>query len=264
MNDILRVENMTMCFGGLVAVNDVSFQMEKRTIHSLIGPNGAGKTTIISMMNGTLPVPGGKVFFDGEDVTNKPTYVIAKKGMGRTFQNIKLFDSMTVEENLLMGATYLYEYDSFLKFLITPKRQRRPDRQAREIAGEIMNDFNIYHMKNERVGKLAYGHKKIVELARTVISRPKLILLDEPAAGLNPTERQEFIGIIRNVFESGIDFFIIEHNMDVIMNLSDRITVINFGEKIAEGTPEEIRNNDLVIEAYLGDRFKKERGQASC
>ena len=106
--------------------------------------------------------------------------------------------------------------------------------------------------------------KKIVELARTVISRPKLILLDEPAAGLNPTERQEFIGIIRNVFESGIDFFIIEHNMDVIMNLSDRITVINFGEKIAEGTPEEIRNNDLVIEAYLGDRFKKERGQASC
>lgn len=262
MSDILRVENMTMCFGGIVAVNDVSFRMEKRTIHSLIGPNGAGKTTMISMINGTLPVPGGKVYFDGEDITNKPTYFIARKGMGRTFQNIKLFDSMTVEENLLMGASYLYEYDNFIKFLATPMRQRRLDRRAREAAGEIMNAFNIYHMKDEPVGRLAYGHKKIIELARTVISKPKLILLDEPAAGLNPTERQEFVEIIRNVFQSGIDFFIIEHNMDVVMNLSDRITVINFGEKIAEGAPEEIRNNDVVIEAYLGDRFKKQGGQA--
>lgn len=257
MDAILKVENMTMCFGGVVAVDDVSFEVERRTIHSLIGPNGAGKTTIISMINGTLPVPGGKVRFNGQDITKKSTYEVARLGLGRTFQNIKLFDSLTVEENILMGETYLYQFDSFVKFLVTPGRQKQLEKEAREKAAEVMNDFGIYELRNERAGSLAYGHKKIIEIARAVAAEPSLILLDEPAAGLNPTERRELIDIIRKVFDSGIDLFIIEHNMDVVMALSNRITVINFGHKIAEGTAEEIRNNEAVISAYLGKRFKQ-------
>lgn len=257
MDAILRVENMTICFGGVVAVDDVSFEVKRRTIHSLIGPNGAGKTTTISMINGTLPVLSGKVEFNGKDITKKSTYEISRLGLGRTFQNIKLFDSLTVEENILLGETNMYQYDNFIKFLATPRRQKLLEKEAREKAAEVMNDFGIYDLKNKRVGGLAYGHKKIIEIARAVAANPKLLLLDEPAAGLNPTERQELIGIIKKVFDSGTDLFIIEHNMDVVMTLSDRITVINFGHKIAEGSAEEIRNNETVIKAYLGSRFKQ-------
>lgn len=264
MDSILRVEHMTLCFGGLMAVNDVSFDVKKRTIHSLIGPNGAGKTTIISMINGTLPIPRGKVYFDEADVTGAPTNRLARMGMGRTFQNIKLFDTLTVEENLLLGAGHIYEYDGFVKYLVTPRRQSALEKKAREAVAETLRTFGIYEMRNECVGSLAYGHKKIIELARTVMTNPKLILLDEPAAGLNPSERQEFIAVVQKIFDGGVDLFIIEHNMDVVMNLSDRITVINFGQKIAEGTPEEIRNNEMVISAYLGDRFKKRGGNEEC
>lgn len=256
MENILSVQNLTLCFGGLVAVNNVSFDVRSRTIHSLIGPNGAGKTTIISMINGTLPVPEGKVFFNGEDVTGKPTHILTQKGMARTFQNIKLFNSLTVEENLLLGADRIYENNNFVKFLFTPARQKMLEKKAMGAVEDVMRRLNLMEFRKEPVGRLAYGHKKIVELARAVMTDPKLILLDEPAAGLNPSERHEFIDIIKEIFISGIDLFIIEHNMDVVMNLSDRITVINFGEKIADGTPEEIRNNEMVISAYLGDRFK--------
>lgn len=256
MDHILSVQNMTLCFGGLVAVNNVSFDVKRRTIHSLIGPNGAGKTTIISMINGTLPVPAGKVIFDGEDVTGMPTHQLTRRGMARTFQNIKLFDSLTVEENLLLGAEHFYENDNFVKFLFTPGRQKRLEERARVAVREVMDNLGLTELRNEPVGRLAYGHKKIIELARAMMTKPKLILLDEPAAGLNPSERHEFIDVVKEIFISGVDLFIIEHNMDVVMNLSNRITVINFGEKIADGTPEEIRNNDLVISAYLGDRYK--------
>ena len=259
MNDsILRVENISMCFGGVVAVDNVSFEVKKRTIHSLIGPNGAGKTTTISMINGTLPVPSGKIYFDGVDLTGKHTHEFTRMGMGRTFQNIKLFDTMTVEENLLLGCNYLYENDGFLKFLVTPKRQMNLERTAREAVAECLNQFNLYACKDELVGSLPYGHKKLVELARAMAGNPKMILLDEPAAGLNPSERQSLILNLRNIFDMGVDLLIIEHNMDAVMKLSDRITVISFGRKIAEGTPEEIKNNDDVISAYLGARFKKE------
>lgn len=165
---------------------------------------------------------------------------------------------MTVEENLLLGCNYLYENDGFLKFLVTPKRQMNLERTAREAVAECLNQFNLYACKDELVGSLPYGHKKLVELARAMAGNPKMILLDEPAAGLNPSERQSLILNLRNIFDMGVDLLIIEHNMDVVMKLSDRITVISFGRKIAEGTPEEIKNNDDVISAYLGARFKKE------
>ena len=230
--------------------------MERRTIHSLIGPTGAGKTTIISMINGTLPVTDGQVYFEDMDVTDKPTHELSKLGIGRTFQNIKLFDTLSVEENMLLGGERLFENDGLVKFLLTGKRQKKLEANAREVSGSVLKQLGIYGLRNEMVGGLAYGRKKIVELARAIMGSPKLILLDEPAAGLNPSERKEFVETLQKTFDDGIDLFIIEHNMDVVMNLSDRITVVSFGQKIAEGTPEEIRNNDTVIKAYLGDRYK--------
>lgn len=256
MGKVFQIENLTRRFGGLVAVDNVSFDVEERTIHSLIGPNGAGKTTIISMINGTLPVTSGHIKFHGREITDMPTHKISAMGIARTFQNIKLFESLTVEENLLLGGSCMFENDSIVKFLFTPGRQRRLERQAHEAAGEVLNNLGIYHLRNEAVSSLAYGRKKVVELARALMGKPKLILLDEPAAGLNPSERREFMDQLQKTFDSGIDLFIIEHNMDVVMNLSHAITVVSFGKKIAEGTPREIRNNELVIKAYLGDKFK--------
>lgn len=256
MGKVFQIENLTRRFGGLVAVDNVSFDVNERTIHSLIGPNGAGKTTIISMINGTLPVTSGHIKFYGKDITDVPTHKLSAMGIARTFQNIKLFESLTVEENLLLGGSCMFENDNIVKFLFTPGRQKRLEKQAREAAGEVMNDLGIYHLRNETVSSLAYGRKKVVELARALMGQPKLILLDEPAAGLNPSERREFMEQLQKAFDSGIDLFIIEHNMDVVMNLSHAITVVSFGKKIAEGTPEEIRNNELVIKAYLGDKFK--------
>jgi branched-chain amino acid transport system ATP-binding protein len=256
MENVFQIENLTRCFGGLVAVDNVSFEMQARTIHSLIGPNGAGKTTIISMINGTLPVTSGHIHFYGREITDMKTHKISQMGIARTFQNIKLFESLTVEENLMLGGDCLFGRDNIVKFLFTPRRQRSLEQAASEVACEIMNNLEIYSLRYETVSSLAYGRKKVVELARALMSNPKLILLDEPAAGLNPSERREFIEQLHETFESGIDLFIIEHNMDVVMNLSDKITVVNFGKKIAEGTPDEIRNNEQVIKAYLGERYK--------
>ena len=256
MEKVFEIENLTRRFGGLVAVDNVSFSMDKHTIHSLIGPNGAGKTTIISMINGTLPVTSGHIRFYGKEITDMPTHKISRMGIARTFQNIKLFETLTVEENLLLGGDCVYQNDNILKFLFTPGRQKRLEKEARELAGEVMNTLDIYGLRNETVSSLAYGRKKVVELARALMGRPKLILLDEPAAGLNPSERREFVEQLQKTFETGIDLFIIEHNMDVVMNLSNAITVVSFGKKIAEGTPREISNNELVIKAYLGDRYK--------
>lgn len=256
MEKAFQIENLTRCFGGLVAVDNVSFDVNARTIHSLIGPNGAGKTTIISMINGTLPVTSGHIKFYGRDITDVPTHKISAMGIARTFQNIKLFESLTVEENLLLGGNCNFENDSIVKFLFTPGRQKRLERQAVEAAAEVMNNLDIYALRNEQVSSLAYGRKKVVELARALMGKPKLILLDEPAAGLNPSERRAFMDQLQKTFDSGVDLFIIEHNMDVVMNLSHAITVVSFGKKIAEGTPEEIRNNEQVIKAYLGDKYK--------
>ena len=256
MENVLEISHLTRRFGGLVAVDDVSFRVAKRTIHSLIGPNGAGKTTIISMINGTLPVTCGRILFEGKDITSRPAHLISRAGMGRTFQNIKLFESLTVEENLLLGGDMMFEGDAMVKFLCTPARQKRLEAAARARAREVLRALGLEKLKDETVSGLAYGRKKVVELARALMARPKVLLLDEPAAGLNPSERKEFVLTLRQTFDQGVDLFIIEHNMDVVMSLSHRITVVNFGRKIAEGTPEAIRNDEKVIKAYLGDKYK--------
>lgn len=257
MSILLETKNLTKRFGGLEAVKDVNIQVKEREIHALIGPNGAGKTTTLSMINGTLRPTTGEVLFLGQEVTGKPTYVVANLGIGRTFQNIKQFGSLTVLENLMVGGMSHYNKGGVLHMLLHLKETRHMEEAVEEKAKEILSRIGMEAFEKEYAGNLPYGRQKVLELGRALMGDPRLILLDEPAAGLNPSERAEFVEILKNVYESGIDLFLIEHNMDVVMNISHRITVLNFGRQIAEGTPQEIANNETVIKAYLGDRFSE-------
>lgn len=256
MANILEVENLTKKFAGLVAVNDLTFSMKERTIHSLIGPNGSGKSTTINMCTGAFPNTSGTVKYKGEVISGLQMHEITSKQIGRTFQNLKLYGSMTVKENLMVGM-HAKMTDNILEFLVNPKRALQEEKMAEERALEVLNYIGMYKYRNETVKNLAYGQQKLTELGRSIMTSPKLLFLDEPAAGLNPSERVDFINILLKVFDDGIDLFLIEHNMDVVMNISNYITVINFGSKIAEGTPKDIQNNDEVIAAYLGSKFKK-------
>ena len=252
---ILQVKGLTKRFEGLTAVENVDINVRKREIHALIGPNGAGKTTPLSMINGTLKPTAGEIRFDGQNITHWATDKIARAGVGRTFQNIKLFPTLTVLENIMIGGHSKHTRGGLIRYLACVGESNRFEREMREQAEQIANDIGVYALKDQKVGNLAYGRQKVTELGRALMLQPKLILLDEPAAGLNPTERAEFIDILHKTFDSGIDLFLIEHNMDVVMTICHQITVLNFGKKIAEGTPEEIQNNDDVIKAYLGDEY---------
>ena len=247
---VLEVRNLVKRFSGLVAVSDLSFQVKKRRIHALIGPNGAGKTTTVNMITGDGPQTEGDVLLFGESISRLPVYMRAQRGIGRTFQNIKLFSTMTVLENLMIGAQYNTN-QNLLSYLVNVVRSAREERELREKAESILAFIGMSRYR-----------EKMTELGRTLMMGPRLILLDEPAAGLNPSERREFIDIIRRVYESGVDIFMIEHNMDVVMNLSHDITVLNFGCKIAEGGPREIQKNEEVIRAYLGEGYRKKAAQA--
>ena len=258
---VLEVRNLVKRFSGLVAVSDLSFQVKKRRIHALIGPNGAGKTTTVNMITGDGPQTEGDVLLFGESISRLPVYMRAQRGIGRTFQNIKLFSTMTVLENLMIGAQYNTN-QNLLSYLVNVVRSAREERELREKAESILAFIGMSRYRDEVVSNLAYGRQKMTELGRTLMMEPRLILLDEPAAGLNPSERREFIDIIRRVYESGVDIFMIEHNMDVVMNLSHDITVLNFGYKISEGGPREIQKNEEVIRAYLGEGYRKKAAQA--
>lgn len=258
MGAMLKLTHITKKFGGLTAVDDVSLNMEEGTIHSLIGPNGAGKTTMVNLITGVYPATEGTVEFCGEMMTGLPTYQIARKGIGRTFQNIKVFPTMTLLENVMIGG----HRDARLNPLSTVFQlgaAGREEKALRERAEAVLNELGMYDIRNRVIKNLPYGRQKISEIARAMMTQPKLILLDEPAAGLNPSERAELIEVIQKTHTEGYSYFLIEHNMDVVMSMSDRITVLNFGRQIAEGTPNEIKNNDEVITAYLGDAFVKDK-----
>ncbi len=249
---LLAVKGLTKTFGGLTAINNVDFSMDEHLIVSVIGPNGAGKTTFFNMISGYYPVDSGTITFDGHSLTKLTPEKVAAYRIARTFQNIRLFQNMLVAENILVGC-YMNMKSNIADIVLRTRRMRREEEEAYEKLLGLLRYVGLEGKEGEVARNLSYGQQRRLEIARALAIEPKLLMLDEPAAGLNPRETEEMKNfILRLRSDLNTTILLIEHDMKLVMGLSDRITVLNYGTKIAEGSPEEIRTNDDVIKAYLG------------
>jgi branched-chain amino acid transport system ATP-binding protein len=250
---LLEVSGLSMRFGGLLAVNGVALSVQAKQVVSMIGPNGAGKTTVFNCLTGFYQPSGGVILLDDEPIQQLPGHQIARKGVVRTFQNVRLFKDMTAIENLLV-AQHRHLNTGFLAGLFKTPSFRRSERAAMEFAMHWLEQVNLSEFANRPAGTLAYGQQRRLEIARCMMTRPRILMLDEPAAGLNPRETEDLkalIGMLRD--QHDVTVLLIEHDMKLVMSISDHIYVINQGTPLANGSPEQIRNNPEVIKAYLGE-----------
>ena len=251
MTAIIETKGIGIHFGGLRAVDNVSFTAEEGEITAIIGPNGAGKTTLFNLIVGFYKPTEGRMFFEGKDITDIKTFRRTDMGLTRTFQNINLFKDLSVMDNVLVGLHCKTKCDPISAMLTLPN-QRREEKRSREQVMETLAFLGLDHVANEKAGSLSYGMQKNLEIARAMVSHPKVILLDEPASGLNTSDLDSLSKRVVAIRDSGITVVLIEHKMDVVMTISDKIIVLNFGKKIADGTPDEVSHDQGVIEAYLG------------
>ncbi len=257
----LAVEHLSIDFGGLRAIDKLSFEIAPGTIHSIIGPNGAGKTTLFNLITGIYTPSEGCILLDGEEVTGLPPHLLARRGMCRTFQNLQIFERMSAVENVMLGR-HLHESKNLLGHLLRLPGVVEENRRSRAKSMELLELVGLGEQADAPAGALPYGALKRLEIARALAGQPKMLLLDEPAAGCNAVETQEIDAVIQTVAGQGVTVVLVEHDMHLVMNISNHILVLDYGRKLAEGTAEEVRQNPEVIAAYLGQQAEEAAAHA--